>query len=252
MVYREAPPRGAPKARRLAAEDSFRWPKILLGIAMVALGSFFLWEGTWSSLECNGAACVLRQEHVLRAAGEFPFDARSAPAVVVEPAKIGKNGQGKRLLLRYPTGVEVELARDWGDGVEADARRVRAHFAAPRGTLSVRRPHSAFPVVSMAILASLGWLMLLDGLTLLGWRRVSLDEARRNLRIDRIIVGLRVKRESFPVLGGATVGRVQLRPDNPHFYWLTLESPGAPPQRLPLLDRPKARALVEEMIARPI
>jgi hypothetical protein len=217
---------------------------------MVALGAFFLWEGTWNCLECAGAACVLRQEHVLREATEFPFDARRAPAVVVEPAKVGKNGQGKRLVLRYPTG-DVELARDWGDGVEANATRLRAHFAAPRGTLSLHQPHSALPVVMMVFLASLGLLMLLDGLTLLGWRRVGTDEEGRNLRIDRVIAGLRVKRESFPITAATILGRAQVRPGNEHFYWLTLETPGAAPQRLPLLDRPKSRTVVEEMLARP-
>jgi hypothetical protein len=102
----------------------------------------------------------------------------------------------------------------------------------------------------MLFIGLAGLLMSLDGLTILGWRRVGTDGDRRILTIDRVILGLRVKRESFPIAAATTVGRIQLEPTNPHFYWLTLESPGSPPQRLPLLDRPRSRALVEALLAR--
>jgi len=249
VPYRESPPRALAVSRRFAAEDSFRWLKLVLGPALLGMAVFFLWTGTWNTLECTGAACVLRQEHLLREDQQFPFDARHPPAVVVEAARVGKNGQGKRLVLRYPNGGDVELARDWGSGVEANATRLRAYLADPRGTFSLRQPHDLFWVGLMVFVACLGLLILLDGLTLLGWRRVGADGDRRIVTVDRVLFGLRVKRETFPITARTTVGRAQVNPDNPHFYWLTLEAPGAPPQRLPLLDRPKTRALVEELLA---
>ena len=102
MAYREAAARRGGVSRRLVVVVAFRWLKIAVGLAMLGLGVFFLWTGTWNSLACDGASCVLSQEHVLRGSTAFPFDARNPPGVVVEPAKMGKNGQGKRLVLRFP------------------------------------------------------------------------------------------------------------------------------------------------------
>lgn len=249
MAYRQSAARGGGVSRRLVVDDAFRWPKIVLGLVMLALGAFYLWTATWNSLECTGASCVLRQDHLLRGSEAFPFDTRNPPAVVVGPAKVGKNGQGKRLVLHYQSGADVELARDWGDGVEAKATRLRAYFATPRGSFALEQPHDLFLVGVMVFVVGLGLLMLFDGLTLLGWRRVATDGERKLLTVDWLVVGLRVKRETFPITPRTSVGRVPFRPGNDRIAWLTLEEAGAPAQRLPLLDRPKSRALIEEMLA---
>lgn len=250
MAYREPAPRGEAVSRRLASDDSFRWSKLALGAGLLGVSLFFVWSATYNSLECAREVCVLRQDHLLRPTEQFSFDARHPPAqVVVAPATVGKNGRGKKLVLRYPQG-DIELARDWGEGVEANATRLRAHFADPRGNFSLGQSHEHFFAGFMLFVALLGLLVLLDGLTLAGWRRVGADGDRRILTIDRFIFGLRVTRETFAITPTTSLGREQMSPTNPHYYWLTLEQPGAKPTRLPLLDRPKARAVVEALLAR--
>jgi hypothetical protein len=243
------PPRKGARVRRLTADDSFRWPKVVLGLAFLAFGSFWLWSAHSNALACANEACVVEQRHVLRAPRAFPFDARRPPTVVVERASLGRSGTGKRLLLRYADGSEVELARDRGAGVESQATRLRAHLANPRGSYSLEQPDQSFWVGVSVFLALFGLLMALDGLTLLGWRRLHLDGRSHVLTIDWLIFGLRVKRATFSVSSGTTLGRIPIAPNNPRQFWLALEDPGAPPRRLPLLDRPRSRAILEALLA---
>ncbi|CAN5921583.1 hypothetical protein BH11MYX4_BH11MYX4_34860 [soil metagenome] len=249
MAYREPPLRPPVVSRRLVADDAFRWLKLLLGLPMLGGALFLMWNGKWNSLECTNTACVVRYEYLLRSTDALPFDATRPPEVVVLPAKVGKSGEGKKLVLRYTSGVEVELARDFGTGVEAHAARWRAYVLRPVGTFSLQQPHSVFPVVLAGVMGWLGLLMALDALTLLGWRRIRSDGQRHLLSVDRVILGVPVKRETFRVTAATTVGRAPFSPRNERIAWLTLETPGAPPQRLPMLDRPRARTVVEEMLA---
>ncbi len=248
MTYREAPARSPVVSRRLVAEDPFRWLKLLLGLSMLVGALFLVWTRKWSALDCANEACVVRQEYRLRAAKEFSFNARSPPAVVVEPTRMGKGGVGKRLVLRYSGGVQVELARDRGPGVEADAARLRSYLQHPKGSFSLGEDHDLHWVGFEVFLALLGLLMSLDGMTLGVWQRIRSDSVRHVVTIDRVIIGLRVRRVTYPVTRATTVGRAQVTPGNEHFYWLTLVDPGAPSRRLPILDRPKARAIVEEVL----
>ncbi len=235
-------------SRRLVAPDPFRWWKIVLGSPFFFVSCYFLWVTSWNGLVCHDERCVVRQDFVLRSTEEFPFDARNPPLVVVGDATVGKYGKGRKLVLRYPTG-DVALMRGWPHLVEAEATRLRSYLAAPRGTYALRQPREPFPPIMTACIALFGLLMLLDGSTLGGWRRVRGNPERGLLEIDRFILGVRVKREQHAVSPRTTLGRMVLRADQPRVAALTLEDPDAPPRKLGVRDTPKTRTILEEVLA---
>lgn len=91
-------------------------------------------------------------------------------------------------------------------------------------------------------------LMTLDGASLLVWRRVHADPTHHTVLIDRVILGVRVKRWTFAVTKATTLGRIQAQPHNPHFFWLAFEDPHGNPRRLPVRDLPQARAVLGQAL----
>ncbi len=235
--------------RRLVTDDAFRALKLLFGLVLFAAGSFWLWTGHSNALACVDTSCVVEQHYALRGTMRYAFDARRPPAVVVGRARVGRSDQGKRVVLRYKNGSEVELARGWGEQVDAQAAQLRAYLADPRGAFSLRQPDPVFVVAAVTLASAFGLLLLLDGLGLAGWHRLGLDRERRVLAIDRVVFGVRVKRQTFAISPATSVGRAALAPRAPHLFWLTLDAAGSPSQVLPFRDRPKARAMLERMLA---
>lgn len=235
--------------RRLVTEDAFRALKLLFGLVLLGSGSFWLWTGHSNALACVDTSCVVEQHYALRGTKRFSFDARRPPAVVVGRARVGRSDQGKRVVLRYEDGSEVELARGLGAQVEAQATELRAYLAHPRGAFSLRQPDPVVIVAAVTLASGFGLLLSLDGLGLAGWHRLGLDRERRVLAIDRVVFGVRAKRQTFAISPATSVGRAALSPRAPHLFWLTLDTPGRPSQVLPFRDRPKARAMLERMLA---
>lgn len=251
MTYRTAADATRPVVtRRVPSGDAFRWLKIILGGALVAFAVFLAWVGVWSSVRCTGDRCAVVQSNMLRPDQEFPFDARSAPPIVLEPATVGKNGKGLKLLLQYPSG-DVEIVRDWPRAAEAEAARMRAYLADPRGELVVEKPRGALPYMLVWFPGVLGALMFLEGAKLMRWHRLRADPNARTIALETVAFGLSVRKRTFPVGSDTKLGSAPLRPDDPRVRLrvLTLEDPGAEPRRLPMYERDETRRLVEAMIA---
>ena len=184
MTYRtSAEPARSVVVRRIPSGDSFRWLKLVLGVLFVVGATIAAWVGTWSSVRCVDDRCAVVQWKMLRGAREYPFDPRSAPPIVLEPARVGKSGTGLRLLLRYPSG-DVEILRDWPSQTEAEARRMRAYFADPRGALLVEGKRDVGPYLLVGILGLLGLLMALDGAKVLVWHRLRADPRAQGFQFE--------------------------------------------------------------------
>lgn len=250
MTYRtSAEPVRPVVARRIPSRDPFRWLKVVFGLACAAGTSFFAWTAVSSEVRCEGPRCALVQRAMLRPAREYPFDARSAPPVRTEPANVGKNGRGLRILLQYPNG-DIEVFRGWPDEAEAEARRMRAHFADPRGSLAVGKPPSALPEVLVALLSVFGVLVLLDGVKVLFWHRLRADPRAHTITLESVVFGATIGRRAFSVSAGTKLGTAPFRPGDPRIRAevFTLEDEGAPPRRLPIFAHDTVRPIVLDLI----
>lgn len=250
MTYRtSAEPARPVVVRRVPSRDPFRWPKVVFGAVCVAGTCFFAWTGVSNEVRCQDASCALVQRSMVRPTREYPFDARSAPPLATEPANVGKNGRGLRLLLRYPN-ADIEIFRGWPDETEAEARRVRAYLADPRGSLAVGKAPGALPQVFVALLSVFGLLVLLDGAKVLFWHRLRADPRAHTITLETVVFGATVARRSFPVSASTKLGTAPYAPDNPRARGviLTLEDEGGPPRRLPIFDHDTVRPIVLEMI----
>lgn len=250
MTYRtSAEPARSVVVRRIPSGDSFRWFKLVLGVLFVVGATIAAWVGTWSSVRCVDDRCAVVQWKMLRGAREYPFDPRSAPPIVLEPARVGKSGTGLRLLLRYPSG-DVEILRDWPSQTEAEARRMRAYFADPRGALLVEGKRDIGPYLLVGILGLLGLLMALDGAKVLVWHRLRADPRAHTVTLETMVLGATVARRAFAVSAATRVGTAPARPEGRRVRLevLTLEEPEKEPRELPIYARDATRPVVEAMV----
>ena len=104
------------------------------------------------------------------------------------------------------------------------------------------------PLTFIGMVTLVGLVPLLHGLGLWEWHRAHVTAGRSTLTIDTMFLGIRLRRETFPLSNATTLGPSRGAPEIGRRVFLSLRSPNAPPLELPVFDSPRTRAMLEAIL----